>query len=118
MINKISKETILKTLEECMGIVTICCSSCGISRTTFYNYLKEDLEFKSKVDEIENVVLDFAENSLLKQIKAGDTTATIFYLKTKGKKRGYIEKQELQIEGVKEVTGYCFPDGTVMDATK
>ena len=34
---------------------------------------------------------------LFKQIKDGNTTATIFYLKTKGKKRGYIEKTEVDI---------------------
>ena len=35
---------------------------------------------------------------LHKQIKKGNTTGTIFYLKTKGKKRGYIERTEVQQE--------------------
>ena len=30
-------------------------------------------------------------------MKDGNTSATIFYLKTKGKKRGYIERQELEL---------------------
>ena len=34
-----------------------------------------------------------AEDQLIKQIREGNLTATIFYLKTKGQARGYIEKQ-------------------------
>jgi hypothetical protein len=32
----------------------------------------------------------------------GNTAATIFYLKTKGKKRGYIERTELDVSGYKQ----------------
>ena len=62
---------------------------------TFYNYYNEDKEFKALVDDISNMSLDFAESKLLEQIKDGSTAATIFYLKTKGKKRGYVERQEI-----------------------
>lgn len=30
-------------------------------------------------------------------LKGGNTTATIFYLKTKGKKRGYVERREVEM---------------------
>ena len=39
--------------------------------------------------------MDYAESQLHKQIGEGSTSATIFYLKTKGKSRGYIERQEI-----------------------
>ena len=70
--------------------------------TTFYERLEKDSDFKKVVDDIKNVALDYAESKLYELIKDGNVTATIFYLKTKGKKRGYIERQEIAHEGVLE----------------
>ena len=89
------KKAILEALEMSLGVVTTACKKVGIGRTIFYEWLKEDEEFKEAVDEISNVTLDFAESQLHKQIAADSTAATIFYLKTKGKKRGYVERQEI-----------------------
>ncbi len=41
--------------------------------------------------------VDFAESALYQRIKEGDTTAIIFQLKSRGKKRGYGDKQELVV---------------------
>jgi hypothetical protein len=90
----ILKKQILKALEQSLGVVTVACKNVGISRTTFYEWYKADADFKAGVDSIEDIALDFAESQLHKQIKDGNVTATIFYLKTKGTKRGYIEKQD------------------------
>jgi hypothetical protein len=62
-------------------------------RMNHYKWMKKDEDYKIAVKDIENISIDFAEHSLKEQIKAGNTTATIFYLKTKGKDRGYIETQ-------------------------
>ena len=51
------------------------------------------------VEDLQDITLDFAESQLHKQIKDGNTTATIFLLKTKGKKRGYIERSEIKVDG-------------------
>ena len=97
--NKIEqhKKALLEALEQSLGVVTTACKQVGVGRTTFYEYLKADQDFKKKVQDIENTSLDFAESQLFKQIKQGNTTATIFYLKTKGKKRGYVERIENEI---------------------
>jgi len=89
------KKALVDALEKSLGVVTTACKQVGIGRTTFYNYYNEDKEFAHKVDEIENVALDFAESQLHKQIQEGSTAATIFLLKTRGKKRGYVERQEI-----------------------
>lgn len=93
------KKQLLEALEKSLGVVTTACKNVGISRTTFYQYMKDDESFKDAVNELEEVALDFAESQLFKQIREGNTTATIFYLKTKGKKRGYIERQEVDHSG-------------------
>jgi predicted DNA-binding transcriptional regulator AlpA len=95
--NKIEqiKKALIDALEKSLGVVSTACKKVKISRTTFYKYLKEDPTFAKEVKEIEDVALDFAESQLFNQIKEGNTTATIFYLKTKGKRRGYIERQEI-----------------------
>ena len=95
-----NKKALLEALEKSLGVVTTACKQAGIGRTTFYEYLK-DLNFKKDVDSIQDIALDFAESQLHQQIQAGNTAATIFYLKTKGKKRGYVERQEITgVEGL------------------
>ena len=93
----IKKDLFLKALEQSLGVVTTACRTADIPRSTYYKWLKEDTEFADKVKDIEEIALDFAESQLHTQMKDGSTSATIFYLKTKGKKRGYIEKSELDI---------------------
>lgn len=90
-----TKKAILTALEKSLGVVTTACRQVGINRTTYYKYLKEDQEFAKQVKDIENIALDFAESQLHKQISEGNTTATIFLLKTKGKSRGYVERSEI-----------------------
>lgn len=93
----ITKKAMLEALEKSLGIVTAACKAVDISRETHYRWLREDAEYKAAVDSLSDVALDFAESQLHKQIKDGNSTATIFFLKTKGKKRGYVERQELDV---------------------
>ena len=90
-----NKKKILEALEKTLGIVTTACQKVGIGRTQFYTWCREDADFKKAVDNVEGMALDFAESKLLENIKGKKETSIIFYLKTKGKKRGYVEKQEI-----------------------
>ena len=88
------KKAIIEALEKSLGVVTTACKKVGVGRTTFYGWLEDDAEFKKEVNDIQDLALDFVESQLFEQIKDSNTTATIFYLKTKGKKRGYVERIE------------------------
>lgn len=89
----------IEALEKSLCVVTTACKQVGIDRKTHYNWLKRDKKYAEEVENLQDITLDFAESQLHKQIKDGNTTATIFLLKTRGKKRGYIERSELQIGG-------------------
>lgn len=86
----------LKNFEE-TGNISNACDFIEISRTTFYRWKEDDLDFAESFNDICESVGDFVEDQLLMQIKAGETAATIFYCKTKLRKRGYIEKVEQEV---------------------
>ena len=90
------KENFLKALKANSGNIAESCRSINISRQTYYRW-KQDKTFAEACMNVEEGLLDFAESQLHKQIRDGNVTATIFYLKTKGKKRGYVERQELDL---------------------
>lgn len=96
--NPTQKKAMIQALEKSLGVATSACKAVGINRSTHYEWLKTDKEYKKEVEDVENIALDFAESQLHKQISDGNTSGTIFYLKTKGKKRGYVERTEVQQE--------------------
>ncbi len=92
------KKAMIDALHKSLGVVTTACKTADVGRTQYYEWLKSDKQFASDVKDIKDIALDFAESQLHKQIQDGNTTATIFYLKTQGKKRGYVERQEVSYE--------------------
>lgn len=92
--DRYKKKAMLAALEKSLGVVTNACRKVGVSRDTFYRWLKEDEDFKRKVEDVSEMSLDFAESKLYKLIADENVTAILFYLKTKGKHRGYKESVE------------------------
>ena len=95
------KELLLVALEKHLGIVTSACKEVSISRDRFYTYYNTDEEFKKKVDSINDYTLDFAETQLLKKIKEGSERSILFYMRYRGKKRGYTDSIDLTTDGEK-----------------
>lgn len=107
-----NKKRLLEMLLHSKGIISTACASANLDRQTFYNYKRDDPDFAAAVEEIEESAIDFVESKLLEKINGWENavltkegyvaydqppsdTAIIFYLKTKGKKRGYVERQEI-----------------------
>jgi predicted DNA-binding transcriptional regulator AlpA len=109
------KKSVLDGYQKSLGNVSHVCTTAGISRQTFYNWVDTDSEFAQEVENIKESSVDFVETALFKEIKDGNTACIIFYLKTRAKHRGYIEKSEVEntIKGVKGK--YVLPDGTEIE---
>lgn len=80
-----------------LGNVTQSCKKAGIDRTTYYYWLDTDKEFKKAMKDLGEYQLDFYETALNSLIQDKNPIAVIFALKCKGKERGWIEKNELEI---------------------
>jgi len=123
MAKRPSNDKIKKLLETKMGNVTDVSKAIKINRATFYKWLNADEKLKEIVEDQKEANIDFAESQLRKlmtgytipesKVYQGevtivdkhigpDTGATIFYLKTQGKHRGYVERSEYGYEDIAE----------------
>ena len=98
----IKKKMLIESLENSLGIVSTACTKVNVSRSSFYKWYKEDEVFRKKVDEIDSVKLDFVESQLFKNIQNLKEKSIIFYLQHKGHKRGYIQKQNINLTSNEE----------------
>lgn len=102
----IIKEAIVKAY----GNLSTAAKSLQVERATLYAWIElEGLD--EAVQEGRNKRLDFAESMLDKGMKDGNMTAIIFYLKTQGKSRGYIERQEVTGADGKKLFEVTIVDG-------
>jgi len=108
-----AKKLAIKAFRATRGNVTEACAASEIARSTFYKWLQEDEDFKSEVDAVKEELVDFFERQLQTLAEGANyealdvngeirtlrdkpnPTAVIFALKTLGKHRGYVERQEI-----------------------
>ena len=116
------KKTFLRLFPNKACNISETCKSINVDRKTYYKWIAADEDFKEKVDYIQESFIDMAESQLLKMITgytdsyerayrekgvlkteivnkrvSPDNTCLIFFLKTKGKERGYIESNKMDI---------------------
>lgn len=100
----VKKKATIKAYISTFGNVTQTCKSVGIERKTFYNWKEADKKFAKAIEEAEpkERFLDYLEAKALQRINKGSDKILLHALKTKAKKRGWSEKQELTIKGDKK----------------
>lgn len=95
------------TIEQCEkalwisnGLITPAAKSLGITQQALSERIKKSERLQKARELTTEKMLDAAENTLHRKIYEDENlTASIFYLKTKGRHRGYIERQEAEISG-------------------
>lgn len=95
----IKKELVI-ALEASHGIVSRACKVVGSDRSTFYRYVNDDPDFATAANDVNEMAIDFVESKLFENIEKGDIISILFYLKTKAKSRGYVEKSQHEISGI------------------
>lgn len=85
------------------------CESVGISRSCYKNWRRIDPDFAQALDDIDESAIDFVESKLMQLINANDPSSIHFFLKTRGMKRGYNEKYNL--EKIRRMTARQFDGG-------
>jgi len=93
------KEDILEAIKGSGAIMSTIARKLNISWNTARKYCDEYDETRQALQDEREKTIDMAESALLKSIEAGDVQSAKWYLSTKGKKRGYSEKIELDHSG-------------------
>ena len=94
---KKKNELIKQALSESRGIVAVAARMLNMTRQALHNRISRNKELKDHLESERESMLDFAENKLFDNIEKGDSGSIFFYLKCQGKKRGYVERQEIDI---------------------
>lgn len=99
------KRAMIEAMRKSLGVVSVAAKKVGITRQTHYNWLKEDAAYRYEIEAVMEEEKDFVESHLHQLIQQGNPAATIFYLKTKAKDRGYVERieQTFADESIEEV---------------
>ena len=95
MAEKYNAQQMIDAIQDAKGILTVAARKLGCSRTTVYRYMERYSTIKDAYQEANESNIDFVETKLMEQINKGNITAIIFFLKTKAKHRGYVERQEV-----------------------
>ncbi len=90
-----SEKQFLAAIAESKGFVSTIADSMGCAFTTVYQWQKKNKVIKDAIEDERIRELDFAEGQLHTLMVEKNVAAVIFYLKTQGKARGYIEKTEI-----------------------
>lgn len=90
----LTAEAVIAKIRELNGNLAAVARAFRVSRSTVYRFLETHPTVQQALTETRETMLDNAESVLYSKVLAGDTVALIFFLKTQGRRRGYVERVE------------------------
>jgi hypothetical protein len=91
---RFTPEQIIDALKAKRGMVYLAARILQCDAKTVYNAMQRHPEIREVRDELRGQMVDVAESALHKLIADGNLSATIFFLKTQARDRGYVERAE------------------------
>lgn len=88
------KKKLIDAMVESLGVIKTACEMCKCSRQTYYDFLKNDKDFRIAIEQTKEASHDFVRSQLFENIKKGKETSIIFYLKTQ---MGWVEKTKMDL---------------------
>ena len=94
-----TNETIIEAIKGSGGIISTIAKRLNVSWHTADKYIQQSDETKEALADEREAILDMAEGALYSSIKEGNTQDAKWLLATKGRKRGFNEKIDIEHSG-------------------
>ena len=92
---RVTNTRMLEAVKKNGGAVYLAARELGCAPNTIYNRMERVPSIKQAVEDARGEVVDYAEQKLRLAILNGEPWAIAMTLKTIGKHRGYVERQEV-----------------------
>lgn len=91
----VTPENVIPALLEARGMVYIAARRMGVDPSGVYRLIRNNKQIAAAWEAIKGETLDTVELKLWQKIMADDLQAITFFLRTKGRERGYTERTEV-----------------------
>jgi hypothetical protein len=95
MSTKLTAKAVTAAIRDMNGNISAVARRLGVCRQTVYSYIERHPSVKDVLTEARETMIDNAESALYRAVLNGEAWAVCFFLKTQGKSRGYVERQEV-----------------------
>ncbi len=117
---EVDREELINAIWRARGKVSAAAIVLGVSARTIRNYAMKYSTVRAAIDSAradwDDQLLDVAESKLYDEVKDGRPWAIKYALSTKGRSRGYVERQEHEVTGASGGAVTIRIEGVIDDA--